>query len=279
MLDPWLETHRDFQRHLHNIADTGAICLDGTPGGLYYSKGFGDGVNKTIVHFNGGGWCYGLDKDSVANDCFSRSLTNLGSTAPTVDRPWDPTDGFDGYFSGDANEDINFYNWNRFFFIYCDGTGHQGYIQDPLTLHDTKIYFRGTNITKAHINFVFNLLPPEYMDTFVVNGCSAGGLATFTWVDTIAEIIQAVNPAAKVFGLPDSGFFVDYPSLKTGKNDYAANIKAVVDLANHGEVPLPNAACMAENGATNPHYCMMAEHLVKYIKTPLIIEESLYDTW
>jgi hypothetical protein len=84
-------------------------------------------------------------------------------------------------------DDINFYNWNRVFFIYCDGTGHQGYIENPLTLHDTKIYFRGHNITKAHFNFVFNLLPPSLTDTFVVYGGSAGGLATYTWVDIVAQ--------------------------------------------------------------------------------------------
>jgi len=36
------------------------------------------------------------------------------------------------------------------------------------------------------MNFVFSLLPPELTDTLVVNGCSAGGLATFTWIDAIA---------------------------------------------------------------------------------------------
>lgn len=81
IIDSSKEKRRPFQRHLYNIAETGAVCLDGTPGGLYYSKGFGDGMNKTIIHFNGGGWCYGMDKDSVANDCFYRSTTNLGSTA------------------------------------------------------------------------------------------------------------------------------------------------------------------------------------------------------
>lgn len=81
-------------------------------------------MNKTIIHFNGGGWCYGLDKDAVANDCFYRSTTNLGSTASTVASPWTPTYDLDWYYSGDDKDDINFYNWNRFFFIYCDGTGH-----------------------------------------------------------------------------------------------------------------------------------------------------------
>lgn len=185
----------------------------------------------------------------------------------------------DWWYSGDAKDDINFYNWNRFFFVYCDGTGHQGYIHDPLLIKDKNIYFRGHNNTIAHLNFVFSLLPPEKTHTFVVNGCSAGGLATYTWLDSIAEYILATNPAVKVFGLPDSGFFIDYPSYKTGKNDYAASIKAVVSLVNNANVPLPNKKCMAENGETNPHFCMMAEHLVKYISTPLFLEEALYDTW
>ena len=80
----------------------------------------------------------------------------------------------------------------------------------------------------------------------MVNGCSAGGLATFTWMDTIADQIHSRNPNTKVIGLPDSGFFVDYKSNTTGKNDYAANIKAVVELANN-ETSLPNQKCVRDN--------------------------------
>jgi predicted GTPase len=76
----------------------------------------------------------------------------------------------------------------------------------------------------AHLNFIFKLLPREVTDTFVVNGCSAGGLAVYTWLDKIANMINSVNPNTKVFGLADSGFFMDYPSNKTGKNDYTTNI-------------------------------------------------------
>ncbi len=99
-------------------------------------------------------------------------------------------------------------------------------------MHDQNIYFRGYNNTVAHLNFVFSLLPPELTHTFVVNGCSAGGLATYTWIDTIAQYIHGANPKTKVIGLPDSGFFVNYTSLMSGKFDYADNIKAVVELAN-----------------------------------------------
>jgi hypothetical protein len=129
----------------------------------------------------------------------------------------------------------------------------------------------------AGLNFVKSLLPIELTDTFIVYGCSAGGLATYTWVDTIAEWINEINPKTKVLGMPDSGFFVDYPSNLTGKNDYGNWIKAVVGLANSA-VPLPNKKCVAQN-KDSPHYCMMAEHLVKYIETPIFIDESLYDAW
>ena len=129
----------------------------------------------------------------------------------------------------------------------------------------------------AHLNFIFSKLPPEHMDTFVVNGCSAGGLATFTWAQTISDLIHKRNPNVKLFGLPDSGFFVDYISMRTGDNDYAIKMKAVTELVNVN-VPLPNKRCMEAN-PNNKHYCIMAEHLVDYTETPLFIEESLYDTW
>jgi len=73
IIDPSKEKRRPFQLKLHNINETNARCLDGTPAGIYYSKGFGDGLNKTIMHFQGGGWCYGMDPNSVAEDCFYRA--------------------------------------------------------------------------------------------------------------------------------------------------------------------------------------------------------------
>lgn len=130
----------------------------------------------------------------------------------------------DWYYSGDDKRDINFYNWNRFLFIYCDGTGHQGYIEKPMMIHDTNVYFRGENNTRAHLDFVLTLMPPKDIDTFIVNGCSAGGLAVYTWLQPISDMILAENPKAKVFGIADSGFFIDYPSNKTGTNDYTRNI-------------------------------------------------------
>ncbi len=52
-------------------------------------------------------------------------------------------------------------------------------------------------------------------------------------------------------------------------------MKALVDTVNQ-VVPPPNARCVAEN-KDNLYLCMMAEHLVNYIDTPLFISQSLFD--
>ncbi len=78
-------------------------------------------------------------------------------------------------------------------------------------------------------------------------------------------------------GLADSGYFINYKSLKTHDNDYEDRIKQLVDLVNE-DVPLPNAVCVKAN-RFNPHLCMMAEHLKDFITTPLFLIESLYDSW
>ena len=36
--------------------DRGAVCLDGTNPGFYMTKGSGEGVNKWVLYFKGGGW-------------------------------------------------------------------------------------------------------------------------------------------------------------------------------------------------------------------------------
>lgn len=70
------------------------------------------------------------------------------------------------------------------------------------------------------LNWALAKLPAELTDTFVVNGCSAGGLAVYTWIEHFKDIIVGKNANVKLYGLPDSGFFVDYISLVTGDNDH-----------------------------------------------------------
>jgi len=155
-----------------------------------------------------------------SESCYNRTFTRYGTTNTSVIPEWtDVNGGPDYWFSGYSDDNINTYNWN----LYTVMAGRD----TTQVVNGKNIYFRGCwNNTMAH------LMPPELTDSFMVTGCSAGGLAVITWLDTIAGMIHARNPAVKVFGLADSGFFVDYPSYKTGNYEYTGNIKAVVELAN-----------------------------------------------
>ena len=46
--------------------DRGAVCLDGTNPGFYMTKGSGDGANKWVLYFKGGGWWYAPRAENTA---------------------------------------------------------------------------------------------------------------------------------------------------------------------------------------------------------------------
>jgi hypothetical protein len=99
---------------------TEALCLDGTPAGVFFVKGHGTGLNKTVLIFDGGGWCDGRTRNDMLDDCFKRATTDdwLGSS-----KNW-PDSVYAAYWTGDLSDDSVYWNWNRIYVKYCDGTGH-----------------------------------------------------------------------------------------------------------------------------------------------------------
>jgi hypothetical protein len=59
----------EWQKNLLTKAakEKNAVCLDGSPGAIYFRKG-SDAKKKWIVHHNGGGWC------SDDKDCLKRAV-------------------------------------------------------------------------------------------------------------------------------------------------------------------------------------------------------------
>lgn len=91
-----------------------------------FSKGYGSGRNKIIAHLSGGYWCMGRDRDEVLSECVQRTTGRYGGT------DWYPEFNSQPewfYFSKCKNNEL-FYNWNRIYLLYCDGSGHQGYTKD-----------------------------------------------------------------------------------------------------------------------------------------------------
>ena len=107
---------------------------------------------------------------------------------------------------------------NKVFLKYCDGSGHQGSNTAAINYKDTKLYFRGSNITIAQ----FESLDKRYglfsnSSKIIVSGGSAGGLASFLWT----EYVHSKASGASVYGVPDSGLFLDSPNFQTKTNIYS----------------------------------------------------------
>ncbi|GFQ06445.1 protein notum homolog, partial [Phtheirospermum japonicum] len=112
-----------------------SVCLDGSPPGYALDVGFGCGSNNWLIYLQGGGWC------NTTTECAGRAKGFLGSTLG-----WNKI-----YFGGihDKNETFNpdFYNWNRVFVLYCDGSSFLGDVEevDP----QTNLHYRGSRIFNA----------------------------------------------------------------------------------------------------------------------------------
>ena len=108
---------------LNDTDKTGAVCLDGTPGGFYFSPATNN-ANKDNwqIYFQGGGWCY----DEL--DCWGRSNGNLGSS-----KGWAKTGSLGGLLSSDCEKNPDFCNFNRVWMVYCDGNSFSGNRDEPVS--------------------------------------------------------------------------------------------------------------------------------------------------
>ncbi|KAH9320727.1 hypothetical protein KI387_015366 [Taxus chinensis] len=170
----------------------GAVCLDGSPPGYHFDKGFGTGVDNWIVHVEGGAWCNNV------TTCSARKKTRLGSS-----NYMDKKTTFSGILGNNKERNPDFYNWNRIKVRYCDGASFTGDVEvvNPVD----KLYFRGQRVFRAVISELFTKGMINAKQA-LFSGCSAGGLTAIL----NCENFRALMPkTTKVKCLADAGFFID----------------------------------------------------------------------
>ncbi|KAJ1286596.1 hypothetical protein BS78_03G364600 [Paspalum vaginatum] len=240
--------------------EKGAVCLDGSPPGYHFQKGFGSGSHSWIVYLQGGAWC--SSNTTETETCSDRKMTSYGSS-----KLMEPIT-FDGIFSKQKVDNPDFYNWNKVYVRYCDGASFSGDAEDEAQ-DGTKLFFRGLRIWDA----VVDELMGKGMDNAkqaLLAGCSAGGLATLLHCDNFRARFPQEVP---VKCLPDGGFFLDIKDL-AGDRFMRSVFNGVVQLQNVSEV-LPKD-CLAKK---DPAECFFPDELVKSISTPTFILNSDYDSW
>uniref|UniRef100_A0A2C9VUA8 Pectin acetylesterase n=1 Tax=Manihot esculenta TaxID=3983 RepID=A0A2C9VUA8_MANES len=172
----------------------GAVCLDGTLPGYHLHPGSGSGQNSWLIQLELCGWC-----DTIRNWVY-RKTTRRGSSKFMENQI-----RFSGILSNKAEENPDFFNWNRVKLRYCDGSSFSGDSYNEAA----QLYFRGQRIWSAAMEKLM-AEGMQYATQALLSGCSAGGLASILHCDEFRDLFPQ---STKVKCLSDAGFFLDIKKL------------------------------------------------------------------
>ncbi|KAG4166162.1 hypothetical protein ERO13_A13G114000v2 [Gossypium hirsutum] len=214
----------------------GAVCLDGTLPGYHWHRGYGSGANNWLIHLEGGGWCNNV------RTCVYRKKTRRGSS--TYMEKQIP---FTGILSDKADQNPDFFNWNRVKVRYCDGASFTGDTKNKAA----KLQFRGQRIWLAATEDLMSRGMRNAKQA-LLSGCSAGGLASILHCDEFRNMFPRTS---KVKCLSDAGLFLDAVDVSGGRT-LRSLYNGVVGLQ-----------------------CFFPQNLISNIRTPLFILNAAYDSW
>ncbi|KHN26210.1 Protein notum like [Glycine soja] len=239
---------------IQSAAAKGAVCLDGTLPGYHLHRGYGSGANSWVVNLEGGGWC------NDVRSCVYRKKTRRGSS--TFMEKQIP---FTGILSNSAEDNPDFFNWNRVKIRYCDGASFAGDGEDKVA----QLQFRGQRIWLAAMEDLKSK-GMRFAKQALLSGCSAGGLATIIHCDEFRGFFPETT---KVKCLSDAGLFLDAIDVSWGHT-----IKNLFS----GVVRLQGVQKNLPHFCTNhldPTSCFFPQNLIAGIRTPLFILNTAYDSW
>ncbi|CAN1199907.1 Pectin acetylesterase 6 [Linum perenne] len=232
----------------------GAVCLDGTLPGYHIHRGSGNGANSWLIQLEGGGWC-----NSVRN-CVYRKTTRRGSS-----KYMEKVIPFTGILSEKAEENPDFFNWNRIKLRYCDGASFNGDSQNEAA----QLYFRGQRIWSVAMEH-FMSLGMKSANQALLSGCSAGGLASILHCD---EFSAMFTQSTRVKCLSDAGMFLNAKDV-SGGNTLQAFYNGVVSTQQlQNDLP---SSCTNHLDSTS---CFFPQNLVDSIQTPMFLLNAAYDAW
>ncbi|KAK2966203.1 hypothetical protein RJ640_008769 [Escallonia rubra] len=239
---------------IQGAAAKGAVCLDGTLPGYHLHRGYGSGANSWLIQLEGGGWC------NTIRACVYRKTTRRGSS-----NHMEKQIPFTGILSNKAEENPDFFNWNRVKVRYCDGASFAGDSEDKAA----QLQFRGQRIWLAAMEDLMSK-GMRYANQALLSGCSAGGLASILHCDEFRDLLPR---STKVKCLSDAGLFMDSVDVSGGHT-----------LRNFfgGVVSLQGVQKNLPSTCTNhldPTSCFFPQNLIANIRTPMFILNAAYDSW
>ncbi|XP_015939573.1 pectin acetylesterase 12 [Arachis duranensis] len=239
---------------IQTAAAQGAVCLDGSLPGYHLHRGYGSGANSWIVNLEGGGWC------NDVRTCIYRKKTRRGSSAfMEKEIP------FTGILSNKAEQNPDFFNWNRVKIRYCDGASFAGDGEHKAA----RLQFRGQRIWMAAMEDLMSK-GMRFARQALLSGCSAGGLATIIHCDEFRGLFPR---STKVKCLSDAGLFLDATDVSGGHTlrDFFSGVVGLQGVQKN----LPRTC----TNHLDPTSCFFPQNLIAGIRTPLFILNTAYDSW
>ncbi|KAL7610389.1 hypothetical protein Lser_V15G10337 [Lactuca serriola] len=235
----------------------GAVCLDGSPPAYQFDAGFDEGLQNWLIHIQGGGWCNSIE------DCRTRMYNRFGSSKMMKSSDYN----FTGILSNKQELNPNFYNWNRVAVRYCDGSSFTGDVEevDPAT----NLHFRGARIFNVIIEELLSK-GMKFASNALLSGSSAGGLASILHCDKFREIFPE---STRVKCFSDAGYFAHVKDLSGGYK-FEEYFDQVVTL--HGSSKNLYPECTSK---LKPSLCFYPQFSMPYVKTPIFILQTIYDTF
>ncbi|KAK4387697.1 Pectin acetylesterase 11 [Sesamum angolense] len=218
---------------LPSAISKGAVCLDGSPPAYYFRKGSGDGIDNWVIFLEGGGWC------ASNKGCLGENKYQYWSTKLKEKRHY-----FKDILSSNRTINPDFYNWNRVYVGYCDGSSYTGDVEE--NTYPTR---RGAKIFDVVMEDML-AKGMKNAKNAILSGGSAGAWGAIVHCDGFRKLIPK---ASRVKCISDSGFFVHAKNLYGAKKreEYFADLIA--------------------------YHCLFPENIVKDIKTPIFFLESAFD--
>ncbi|KAL2460650.1 Pectin acetylesterase 12 [Abeliophyllum distichum] len=239
---------------VQGAAAKGAVCLDGTLPGYHLHRGFGTGANSWLIQLEGGGWCNNI------RTCVYRKKTRRGSSTY-----FEKIIPFTGILSNKAQENPDFFNWNRVKIRYCDGASFTGDSENKAA----GLQFRGQRIWLAAIEDLMSK-GMRNANQALLSGCSAGGLASILHCDEFRNLFPR---STKVKCLSDAGLFMDAADVSGGRTirNFFAGVVSLQGVQRN----LPRTC----TNHLDPTSCFFPQNLIANIRTPLFILNAAYDSW
>lgn len=250
---------------------TGARCLDGTNYKFFYSQGSGSGADKFILFWEGGAFC-GTDGLEFFASCLQRSSFTLGSSKTYTTGEEKNFDFPLGFLSNSQDDNPDFWNWNKIYIAYCDGSNHQGYLEEPVEVDGQKLWFRGYNNTKAVLKYAQENLGLFESTKIILSGSSAGAQAFYMW----ANYLQNYFPEnIQLYGIADSGLFLNRYNQETKCYYFKYLNQKLSHNTNSINIDLFKTCRYANR--RDIYKCMFPENIIDSITFPVFVINSQYD--